>query len=250
MEAIHIAQLSDIHITPDGTVARGVDVRTQLLSVLDTLKQQTLDLLVFSGDLAFNDGEPEAYIWLQEQLNHFPAPVLYMVGNHDRLGHMQQYLQLPVASALPDVYCFEYRIKQHPLVFLDTGSHTLSSAQINWLQDISANIQENILLFIHHPPLYCGCEFMDSKHALHNREEVWTVLKDIPHIQHIFCGHYHTERSISRDGKQVYITPSTMLQIGTQGETFNIEHTHPGWREIDWDGEQLCTHVHYCEGVS
>lgn len=245
MKRLRIAQISDIHITPDGSLTKGVDVQAQLLSVLDKLTAQHFDALVVSGDLAVNDGEAEAYRWIQEQLNDFPAPVLYMVGNHDRFATMQQHLQLLVPSSLPDVYCFVYRLSQHPLLFLDTGSHVLSQAQMDWLRATSANIKENILLFIHHPPLYCGCEFMDGKHYLRNREEVWATLQQIPNIHHIFCGHYHTERTISRDGKQVFITPSTMLQIGTQGEKFSVEHIRPGWREIEWDGEQLNTHVHY-----
>ncbi len=245
MDSIRIAQLSDIHITPDGALTKGVDVRAHFLSVLERLESQTWDALVLSGDLAVNAGEPEAYQWLQAQLADFPAPMLYMVGNHDRFAVMQQHLRLPVSSALPDEYCFMYRLKNHPLLFLDTGSHHLSQAQMQWLREQSAALQGNILLFIHHPPLYCGCEFMDSKYYLRNREEVWQLFKELPNIQHIFCGHYHTERTVSRDGKQLYITPSTMLQIATQGEKFGVEHVRPGWREIHWDGEQLITHVHY-----
>ncbi len=250
MDFIRIAQLSDIHISHDGSPVRGLDVRAQLLSILAVLKQEALDLLVFSGDLAASDGEPGAYRWLQQQMDDFPVPVLYMVGNHDRLAVMREHLNFTIPSALPDVHCFAHRVKQHLLLFLDTGSYLLSQAQIDWLRDTCAQHSDNILLFIHHPPLFCGCGFMDHQHALGNREEVWAALHKIPNIQHIFCGHYHTERTVSRDGKNLYITPSTMMQISTHSNTFSVDHTHPGWRMIEWDGSQLLTHVHYHPSIA
>ncbi len=246
MKPIRIAQVSDVHISPDGAPVRGVDVRKQLLCVLNKLRTETLDLLVLSGDLAAHDGEAGAYQWIQENVQDFPVPVLYMVGNHDRLEVMQQHLNLPVPSAVPGVYCFAYSLEQHPLLFLDTGDNNLSEAQMHWLRETCVQYQENCLLFMHHPPLHCGCDYMDNHYYLHNREAVWAVLQDIPNIQHIFCGHYHTDRNLSRDGKQVYLTPSTMMQLGTSGEKFSLEHISPGWRMIAWDGVQLTTHTHYC----
>jgi len=91
----------------------------------------------------------------------------------------------------------------------------------------------------------CNCEFMDRKHSLRNHEEVWQVLTELPAINHIFCGHYHTEKSVRRDGKFVHITPSTMLQIDKKTCKFNVENTLAGWRMIEWHNDDFSTYVEY-----
>jgi Icc protein len=104
---------------------------------------------------------------------------------------------------------------------------------------------ETVLLFVHHPPLLCGCQFMDSHYPLQNREEVWTQLQCLPAIEHIFCGHYHTDTTVVRDGKQIHVTPSTMMQIDRDTPTFAIAHTRPGWRIIEWSTRKVHTYVEY-----
>lgn len=241
---LRLAQLSDIHITPTDEPIRGMDSRRHFLAVLEELRDEALDLLVISGDLAFNEGETEAYEWIREALADFPVPYLLMMGNHDNLHNLDAIFQLE-RDQLNGYLCYERDIKGYHLLFLDTAAHQLPSVQQEWLAERCEADARPKLLFMHHPPLHCGCAFMDGRHYLRNRDSVWEQLCRHDNLPFVFCGHYHTERHIMRDGKQVFITPSTLMQIGQDHEKFSIEHMRPGWRMIEWDGEELRTHVHY-----
>jgi len=100
-------------------------------------------------------------------------------------------------------------------------------------------------VFMHHPPAICGCLFMDTKYPLKNIDEVRKSLKKVPNLHNIFVGHYHTEKFIVQDGKNIHLTPSTMMQIDTRTPNFRMEHVRPGWRIIDWYDGRMDTEVHY-----
>jgi Icc protein len=86
---------------------------------------------------------------------------------------------------------------------------------------------------------------MDERHGLRNLADVWPVLASLDNLQHIFCGHYHTGRSLDIDGKGVHLTPSTLAQIDALTPDFHIADTRPAWRRIEWDGTRLNTQVYY-----
>lgn len=245
--SIRLAQLSDVHITAEPGERHGIDSRANFLRALRQLQAEEadLDLLVLSGDLAALDGESGAYAWLAEQLAACGLPYVVMTGNHDRLERMQRIFAIPETDLQAGYLCYERHIKGLPLLFLDTADYYLASAQLDWLRaKVMADTKQK-LLFIHHPPLLCDCLFMDSKHSLRNIAEAWPAIAALPFVQHIFCGHYHTERTLYRDGKNLYLTPSTQMQIGTKSEKFSFDSRHPGWRVIEWDGENLHTYVRY-----
>jgi Icc protein len=64
-------------------------------------------------------------------------------------------------------------------------------------------------------------------------------------IEAIFCGHYHADRTMLKDNKTVYVTPSTALQIDTETLCFEIKDQRAGWRVIDWSAQGVKTEVRY-----
>ncbi len=242
---LRIAHLTDIHIGPGDAPISRIAVRHNFRRVLATLAALPPDLLVISGDLAAHAGELDAYQWIAAQLQDLNWPYVVMMGNHDRLATLRQAFPLNATEIREERYYFRRDLQGHRLLFLDSGPYQVNPAQLDWLHAECASYPDEILLFIHHPPLPCGCTFMDSRHGLQNSAEVWQILRNLPNIRHIFCGHYHTERTLVRDGKVLYLTPSTMMQIDTHSPGFAIEHLQPGWRIIEWDGTTLCSHVHY-----
>ncbi len=64
-------------------------------------------------------------------------------------------------------------------------------------------------------------------------------------IKNIFCGHYHTDKTIIKEGKNIVITPSTMFQLSTDQIEYKVDSYRAGWRLIEWDGAQLKTSVFY-----
>jgi Icc protein len=245
-QTLTIAQVSDIHIGATANPQSGVDMRQQFQAVLRLLRQRPLDLLVLSGDLALVAGEPEAYRWIQQQLVDFPCPYLVMTGNHDNLDNLVEIFAIPASDLQQKMLCFSRYINGRYLIFLDTLSYALPEAQQHWLAQQLANIKEEVLVFMHHPPILCDCVFMDSRYSLQNIDEVWPILANAPNVKHVFCGHYHTERDITLAGTEVHVTPSTMLQIDTETREFKIASRVPGWRIIEWPVQgAVRTYVEY-----
>lgn len=241
-----IAQVSDIHIGPTEATYRGIDVRQQFLAVLHILASKPLDLLVLSGDLAAYSGEIEAYLWIKQALASLPYPYVVMAGNHDNVAHLSKVFELSQDDILADgSLCFSRVVRQRRLLFLDSSLNQVSKAQLDWLQAQLEQEQQQVLVFIHHPPWLCGCQFMDSCYPLENRESVWPILAQFASIQHIFCGHYHTEKTMLHQGKSIHIAPATTFQINPDAPQFRIAHTRPGWRLIQWQAEQVHTDVDY-----
>jgi Icc protein len=241
-----IAQVTDMHIPPSDVLYKGINVRQQFIDVLKKLAKKKLDLLVLSGDLAASEGEPEAYLWIKEVLSTFPHPYIVMPGNHDHVVRMSRVFKLDGSNISQGMLYFTRKINGKLLIFLDSSSYRISKQQLEWLSTLIAESNEQALLFIHHPPLLCDCLFMDEPHALQNIHDIWQVLeKSRQTIKHIFCGHYHTEKTIIKNTKSVYLTPSTIFQIKTDTAEFAIEHSNPGWRMIQWKGRQVHTYVEY-----
>jgi len=240
-----IAQVTDTHIGPMNIKYRGIEPRRQFLDVLRALTKMKPDLLVLSGDLAAVEGEPEAYAWIRDVLVELPYPYLVMAGNHDHVVRMNNAFQLQETDISQGMLFFNRTIKDKRLLFLDSSPYRIAKQQLEWLKEELNDYHKQVLLFVHHPPLRCGCTFMDDHHGLQNGEEVWQVLEQFPQVQHIFCGHYHTEKTIIQSGKSVHLTPSTVFQINAESPKFGIDHTNPGWRMIEWDDTQVHTYVKY-----
>lgn len=242
-----IGQISDTHISAVDQINKltGKNSREQFLEVIQILANRSLDILILTGDLAEFAGEHEAYIWLKEVLSTFPCPYIVIPGNHDRAATMVSTFALPTTDYQHGMLYFQRIVKGRRLLFLDTSSYRLPLVQLSWLYQQVTSDNAPTLLFIHHPPLLCGCRFMDSFYPLHNIDEVWPILRELAPIQHIFCGHYHTSKTVVCDGKYVHVTPSTMMQIDTELLNFAVAHTRPGWRIIEWHDSQVHTYVEF-----
>lgn len=241
---IRIAQISDIHIGGTDLPVQDIDVRANFLKALRAIDENQVDLIVLSGDLAAEDGEEGAYAWVAEVMAPYKVPWVVMGGNHDRVDQMAKYFD--IAQDLKNgLLYFQRTIKGRHLFFLDSSHNVVHSEQLQWLYKEVSAIPSEVLLFIHHPPALCSCLFMDTHHPLHNIEEVRATLRSLPNIHSIFVGHYHTDKLIVQDFKNIHLTPSTMMQIDTHSPGFRMEHVRPGWRTIEWSLDRLETEVHY-----
>lgn len=193
-----IAQVSDLHIGPSDALYRGVRIRQKFLDVLQALAKKPLDLLILSGDLSATQGEPEAYTWIKQVLSDFPYPYLIMAGNHDHVERMTLAFCLPDSDVSEGMLYYSRMISNKLLLFLDSSPYRIARRQLKWLKSKLTNYHKPVLLFIHHPPLLCDCQFMDDHHALLNIREVWKVFDKLPQIQHIFTGHYHAAKTVTK----------------------------------------------------
>ncbi|MGL1902350.1 MAG: metallophosphoesterase [Fibrobacterales bacterium] len=244
-DTIRIAQISDIHIGPTDAVSNGVDTREHFHRVMEDVVAIGVDLVVLSGDIALENGEPEAYEWVIEEMSRYPVLYEVMSGNHDKVDILCNAFELKEHIHDGELY-FKVDFNKKRMLFLDSTPGTMSSQQLHWVKNHSDNYTGDILVFVHHPIQLADCQFMDSHYALKNRDEVKKAFTPLKNIHHIFTGHYHTEKTIQfNDHQTMYITPSTQIQIKENNAEFEIASTTPGWRLIEWDGKQLSTSVRY-----
>lgn len=90
---------------------------------------------------------------------------------------------------------------------------------------------------------------MDAHSPLKHRDKTWQQIVDLGDIRHVFCGHYHTHKRVERDGIQIVICPSTLLQIDQQSADFEIEHRRPGYLEIAVEGGDVSWRAIYRQAV-
>ena len=241
---LNIAFITDLHIGQKEEKPRGVDVRENLKQVILALKKQHFDFLVIGGDLCFKQPKKEIYKWIKKQLDRLKKPYYIIQGNHDDNSMISSVYNVPLNQG----QLYELKIiRSIPFVFLDSGPGELGPDQWNWFEGILNSIsQENIVLFIHHPPLSAGVPYMDKKHNFKESAEFEALLDQFPNKKfHIFCGHYHVEKFISYKNAQIHICPSLFFQIDQHKEDFNIDHKRPGYAMIGIQHDGLTSAVHY-----
>jgi Icc protein len=194
---VHIAQISDLHIKPPGSLAYGrVDTAGALARCVTTLNdfRPKPDLVVISGDLA-DTPTAEEYQYLKRLLDPLALPFVSIPGNHDSREWMR--------AALPQAYAFpsgplnqRLEIGSLDLVLLDSSvpgqpHGELDTATLQWLEAALVSSPDRpALLFLHHPPFKAGIWHMDRQNLL-NASELEPVVRRHPRVQLIATGHIH-----------------------------------------------------------
>lgn len=240
---LKIGQISDTHIGENASPVQDIDVRKNFLTAYNSETMKGLDLLVISGDLADN-ATPGAYEFVAQVLKDCKVPVCVIPGNHDDLEVMEKYFDLKGKVYNGKCY-YRYDIDGRSIFFLDSADGTISSEQLTWLEQETAKVDGEVLLFLHHPPCHCDHKFMDLRYAMKNIEEVQATLLKIKNLKHIFVGHYHSEMLEHFGDKTVYVTPSTQMQIDPNISVFCLSSAAPGWRVIEWGENFLETKVYF-----
>lgn len=256
--AVLIAQLTDIHVgfaPEDGADELNlVRLRAVLARLLGGPNRP--DLLVLSGDLT-DHGDAASFAQLAALLADCPCPVLPMVGNHDsRSGMLAAFPQLVPAEG-----GFLHYVLDAPLglriICLDTleeGRHggAFCEARARWLADRLAEAPaQPTLIFMHHPPIVTGIDWMDPAPG-----EAWiarlrAVLEGQDQVQAVHCGHLHRPITTSFAGIPLGVTPSVAplvamelgaIDPGTPDGRELITTEPPAYALHRWDGQRLVSH--------
>ncbi len=212
-----IAQITDLHIRPEGKPAYRV-VETNMLTerALRAVMLHRPDLVVITGDLT-DCGLREEYAVLADMLRrNVSAPVLAIPGNHDRrevmIAHLPQTRQHDgfvqyVVEDLP------VRVAMLDTVVPGAGHGELCPLRLDWLErTLAAAPTRPTLIGMHHPPFATGIEHMD-RIALRPRQAFAEILARHPQVQRVVCGHHHRP-VVSRVGHAIAsIAPSVAHQV-------------------------------------
>lgn len=227
-----IYQITDIHIPIEGDGEE--HFRDNFLTIMAYIRQNPPDLLVITGDLAFD--QPDAYEWTREQL---PASVDYVVipGNHDNSTDL--FNAFPNAHVINEDFYFTLATDDIDLVFANSAAESIPHDQLEKLG--SAAIRPGSMLFVHHPTKVLSAGFMDLTYQLRHVQHADRVIS-AGNIKHVFCGHFHCEHEI-HDDYSLYLTPSPAFEINLHNPKFTLEPTRIPIRRIEVEGRQVTTSV-------
>ena len=241
-----ILQLSDIHIGLEGEDTYSIDVRAHFLDCLSDGIQRGAQLIVISGDIAFHAPDPKIYEWVYKQLQKTNIPWFVLPGNHDsskQLAHhfSQKEWYKPEQNEMYSSIIWNRR----QLIFLDSAKGDLSTPQLDWLSEqLSIQKDSTPLIFLHHPPTPIQMMHMENPYHGPSPKLLHQIETQRPH-SHIFVGHYHINRVVSRPKSTIYTCPSTYFQIDPTTKNFKSESQQPGYSLIHFDEHTLMRTTHY-----
>lgn len=258
MDAILIAQLTDIHV---GFAPEDGDAELNLVRLRAVLKRlaegpNRPDLLVLSGDIT-DRGDAESFAKTAGMLTGFGCPVLPMVGNHDsRAALVAAFPQVQPAQDGFLHYVIEAGLGLR-VICLDTledGRHggAFCEARAAWLAARLAEAPDRpTLIFMHHPPVVVGIDWMDPAPAEPWMERLGAVLEGQRQVLAIHCGHLHRPVNTRFAGIPLSVTPSVAPQVAL--DLRPIDAALPDDRELitteppayalhRWDGHSLVSH--------
>jgi 3',5'-cyclic AMP phosphodiesterase CpdA len=253
-----IAQMTDIHV---GFAPDEVPEELNLTRFRATLARllsgpNVPDMLVLSGDIT-DRGDAESFAKTAELLREVPFPIVPMVGNHDS----REGLRAAFPQVEPDEGGFLNYVIEAPLglriICLDTveeGRHggAFCETRARWLADRLAEAPEQpTLIFMHHPPVVAGIDWMDPAPHEPWIERLREVLSGQSQVQAIHCGHLHRQIATRFAGIPLAVTPSvaplvaldlTPIDQNVPDNRALITTEPPTYALHRWDGANLVSH--------
>lgn len=198
MSRLTIAQLTDLHVRPEGVPAYRVaetNMLTERALRRVAAEHPAVDAVIITGDLT-DCGLPAEYDLLAGMLRQtLKMPVHVIPGNHDRREVLLQHL--PATRSMAGGFV-QYAVDDLParIVMLDTvvpgaGYGALCQQRLDWLdRTLAERPDQPTLIGMHHPPFQCGIAHMDAI-ALRDPEAFVAVIARHRQVQRIVCGHHH-----------------------------------------------------------
>ncbi|MEO6388987.1 MAG: metallophosphoesterase [Croceibacterium sp.] len=251
-----IAQMTDIHIgfAPDEKPEElnRIRFRATLERILAAPNQP--DMMVLSGDIT-DHGDFESFEKTAKLLSVCPFPVWPMIGNHDsREGLLHAFPQVTLDGGFLHYALEAGGLRVLLLDTLEPGRHggAFCEDRAAWLSaQLYAAPQTPTLIFMHHPPVVSGIDWMDPA-----PDEAWiqrfgAAIEGHRQILAIHCGHLHRPLAARFNGVPLHVTPSVAPLVAM--DLRPIDATHPDGRDLittepptyalhRWDGTNLVTH--------
>lgn len=212
---VHIAQISDLHIKPPGSLAYGrVDTAAALercVAALNAFRPRP-DFVVISGDLADTPTAAE-YQYLCRLLAPLELPFAGIPGNHDSRELMRAAFPSAAYAFPSGTLNQRLEIEGLDLMLLDSSvpgkpHGELDAPTLQWLEaTLSTSPDRPALVFLHHPPFKTAIWHMDRQNLL-NAAELAAVISRHPRVQRIATGHVHRATLTTFAGVATTICPA------------------------------------------
>jgi 3',5'-cyclic AMP phosphodiesterase CpdA len=215
-----LIQISDVHLTPEGSLFRGTLPRANLVAGLAMLAEAGLepDMFVLTGDLA-NAGDSACYEDLAEIMDSASratgATVVYLPGNHDLRSEFRRHLLGQPASSRPINqvhWCGDLRVISLDSVVPDEEFGALTGETLEFLgRALSSPAPDGSILALHHPPIPSPIRPM-ARIMLNRPEDLAEVIAGSD-VRMILCGHNHHEGLGTVASIPVWVSPSSAYRL-------------------------------------
>ncbi len=243
-----VVQITDLHIDEMHEYPFDIDIRQNLRRILRAIAKSGAEHLVVTGDLCYRDGNPEIYQWIRQQLDGLGLPYDIIAGNHDDSVMMAEAFGRQALLTGEELF-FTKKIGSHYCIFLDSSRGFHSEQQLNWLRrQLKQAGTEEVIIFMHHPPVEAGVPYMDNNHALQDAEQVQRIFAQYPGRVLVYTGHYHVEKTIVQGNMLLQITPSCFFQIDMRETEFKVDHHQIAYRVIDLSNKKVSSTLYYLRG--
>ncbi len=248
-----IAQISDLHFLPKGTLAFGrVDTAGCLEQALEHLNalEPAADAVLITGDLT-NDGDAPVWAELMALLGRLRAPVLAVPGNHDD----RELMRKAFAPGFPAEGPLRFAVDLGPLRLIGLDSlipgapgGRLGPDQLAWLDEQLAGAPERpTLVALHHPPFATGIDHMDAM-MLADGDALAEVIGRHPQVARVLCGHVHRSVHCRFAGTLGQIGPGVAhaVRLTLAGAPSRWVREPPAVLLHEWrDGRGLVSHLDF-----
>ncbi|MEC7566050.1 MAG: metallophosphoesterase [Planctomycetota bacterium] len=233
-----VIQITDTHLSTD-PAEELLGCRTQegLHAVLRAIQDNDspCDRLIVTGDLVHEEG-PEAYYMMRELLTPWDNKLRVIPGNHDLRDGMRAVFGDRM-NGCDHAVTFTDELCGWHLIGLDTlidGSveGDLSGPQWEWLESELESSSLPTALFMHHPPVFVGSEWVDQL-GLVSFVKFANLVERFEQIKLVVCGHVHQEFQTQLFQAKVLTTPSTSVQFKPGSKEFATEDRPPGFLVMD-----------------
>ncbi|MGB3536354.1 MAG: metallophosphoesterase [Microcoleaceae cyanobacterium] len=248
------AVVSDLHIALSHTIQDSpkrfhlVEVSIPALElILERLATLELDFLLLPGDLT-QDGEIDNHLWLSQRLAQLPYPVYVVPGNHDVIypsgteeivgltDFPQYYQQFGYTDPTNPYYTHEI-LPGVRLIGLNSNNFDekgyqvgcLDSQQFNWLQQVLAESNDElILVMIHHNVIEHlpdqASNPLGRRYMLDNAPQLLELFQQYG-VRLIFTGHLHVQDIAQWQG--IYeVTTGSLVSYPHPYRVIQVSHNH------------------------
>jgi Icc protein len=248
-----IIQIIDTHLMPRGTELHGLNPCERLEACIANIKEFHTDakMCIITGDLT-DQGHRKAYHDFREILQKLPMPYHPLIGNHDpREIFSEIFPEVPL-----DEHGFVQQMlttEQGRFLLLDTVKHKNDEGiycekRGAWLRTkLEESGNENVYLFMHHPPFKIGIPALDRIKLQDGVELIQEIVSDFSNIKHLFFGHVHRPVSGSWQGIPFTTLRGTnhQVQLDLKADDYlPISHEPPAYCVIFLEPQQTTVHFH------
>ncbi len=238
---VTVIQITDSHLLQDAEGAvLGVPTREALRRVLWNIRRDYphTDLIVHTGDIA-EDAHPDSYHHLDQMVRDLDVPVVCIPGNHDDRKAMAAGL----VSGLVHINR-SARVGNWLIVALDTlvpnaEYGCLSDSELRRLAvELASHTGTPTLVFLHHPPVSIGSEWMDAM-GLRDAQRLLASVDAASQVRGLAWGHNHQLFDDWRGGVRLLAAPATCFQFTPGSRRMELDGLAPGYRVFNLyqDGE-------------